>query len=202
MSAHLEVSGNDAAHALCLAMGYSGVLLPVYVDGKPRVAFKASVRAPGKLWEKARALDERRSAEVALGLPEYAASTVLWAWTDTGAQAAAVRRCGLPSPAIVLKMGGAAKRLLLWIIDEPVDHVLVENGNRRLAYALHAPYGRCAPEKLRVPLPGTFLRAGRARPAPVLVTRMELDVVSRARLVAGLKEPPDKDAWRDRARRV
>jgi hypothetical protein len=104
-----------------------------------------------------------------------------------------------PVPSIVLRFGGSSDRLLLWGLDEPVSVFELAARNERLSYALRAPRTRCDAGGLRVPLPGTFLRLGRQRPAPVLVTRMDAASYSLAEVSGRLKDPPSRDAWRERA---
>jgi hypothetical protein len=150
-------------------------------------------------------MDLQESAEVAVGLPAVngcvLASTVLWASVRGSEQVERVRTFRR-KPSIVLKLGCGSERLLLWLLGEPVDVGLVESANRKLAYALRAVQKGGRAEELRVPLPGTFLRLGRARPAPITVTRLDLGAVfTHHVLVGGLKDPPPPDLWRERQKR-
>lgn len=150
----------------------------------------------------------RDSVQVEIGLPERSprnggpgACTVLWSWVTTRDSLRRAHRFR-PPPSLVLQMGSSCRRLLLWALKEQVDYVSMEPANRRIAYNLHAPQNLAAPEKLRVPLPGTFLRVGRKRPAPVLVTRMNLTSFSRSQVVATLRDPPPPFMQRLREGRV
>ena len=99
---------------------------------------------------------------------------------------------------LVLKLGTGSERLMIWMLDEPLAYGRVAPANESLAYAFRAPRTRSEPEKLTIPLPGTFLRAGRTRAAAVTLTRCEFEHHSVGRLLGGLKTPPAKDAWRNR----
>lgn len=182
--------------------------LPVYVNGNPnpvhRLACRDVLRAAKRLGHISAALDMDRSAEVAIGLPRVAefvySTTILHAWLTSGdAEKRAARF--KPMPSIVLKLGGSKERLLMWVLRKPVSDDKARTYNARLAYCLGAPRTRSKPEDLRVPLPGTFVRVGRERPAPILLTRLHVERGHLAEKVAGgLKEPPDPNAWRDRQR--
>jgi hypothetical protein len=91
---------------------------------------------------------------------------------------------------MVLRMGKSCRRLLLWGLEENVAHASVMAANKRIAYALRAPQKWSEPEKLRIPLPATFLRVGRKRPAPVLVTRMGEEMFTRVAVAGRLSDPP------------
>lgn len=200
----------EAIEEISFALGYHGGDLPVYLNGAPNPHRRLScenprARAGVRLARLAAHLDHAESAEVAVGLPtrqEFVYhSTVLWCWVKSGDS---VKRAGRfkPAPSIVLKLGASQERLLIWVLNQPVDVALVEPHNARLAYALHAPRTRCKPEKLRLPLPGTFIRQGRSRPSPVLVTRLSVGPKLHAwdRITGDLKDPPPSDAWKERRR--
>ena len=196
---HLRADPAEAAHYLAFLLGWGGGKVPVFRDGQQTPVF--SVEADGEgLWRRAHRLDMEHDAQVELGLPlehRFAgASTVLWAWV--GAQSLSAAHRFRPHPSMVLRFGGGSERLMLWALTDPIGWPSIKPHNERLAYALRAPRTRCDAEKLRVPLPGTFLRCGRARPVPVLVTRMDdsLDTFSLGRL----KDPPSRDAWKQRGR--
>jgi hypothetical protein len=191
----LEVDPAEAVAFLAFTVGWGAGELPVYLDGQLAPAFSAPA---GRLWERARALDERRSCQVEIGLPLTSGVSVLWCWTRTPDSTRRASRFR-PAPSMVLRFGSGAERLLLWGLGERASWPSIEPHNERVAYALRAPRTRCVPEKLRIPLPGTFVRVGRSRPAPVLVTRMELGEYRLEDVTRRLRMPPAKDAWRQRA---
>lgn len=124
-------------------------------------------------------------------------TAVLWAWVEGSEQVAAAKRFR-PAPSFVLRMGEtASRRLLIWTMAEPIGAADAEILNRRIAYRLRAPQKWAALEALRVPLPGTQLKVGRKRPVPVVVTRMQMDGFD-ASFADRLREPPPRDAWRQR----
>jgi hypothetical protein len=172
----------------------------VFIDGSelPSLRLKCERGMGARLYEKTEEFDMRRSAQLEVGLPlKDGCATVLWAWSrspESTARAARFR----PEPAMVLRFGKGAERLMLWGLREPVPSVSIEPHNERISYALRAPRTHCRPDKLRVPLPGTFLRVGRSRPVPVVPTRMELTDYTRSEITDRLKDPPPRDAWRER----
>lgn len=197
---YLEISPREAINFLAFVLGWNGGELPVFLDGSavPSLHLPCKRGLGDRLWERALGFDLRRGAQVEIGLPlKDGCATVLWAWSrspESTFRAARFR----PEPAMVLRFGKGAERLMLWGLREPVPYVSIEPANERISYALHAPRTCCRPEKLRIPLPGTFLRVGRERPAPVLVTRRELSDYTRSQVADGLKDPPPRDAWRER----
>jgi hypothetical protein len=191
----------DCTIFLAFLVAYAGGALPVYLDGEPRPRFyvEGSPAQIGvELARRAELLDHVRSLQVEIGLPETkrhnqgaAFSTVLWAWAESKDSAWRATSGAIKPPTMVLKMGSSARRLLLWGLREPLVYVSIEPANKRLAYAIRAPQKYATLEKLRIPLPGTFLRVGRKRPAPVVVTRMDDDAFyTREQLVGRLKDPP------------
>lgn len=208
-SVRVAMAPADAIPEIAWHLSYTGEgVLPIYVDGEPTAhrQLRCTTDALARLAPLAAELDLERSVEVAIGLPQQRSlvyrSTVLWAWVSGSKQLDAAKRFK-PVPSIVLRIGASAsERLLLWALRKPVSDVEAERLNRRISYCLGAPYTRSKPDALRVPLPGTFARVGRTTPAPILLTRMKVDVGHTAQSVAGrLKEPPPKDAWRERTRR-
>lgn len=191
---------------LAFALGWAGGRLPVYANGLERASLDCSrPNYRERLALLARTLDHVESAEVAVGLPTHRSfvqrSTVLWAYVR-GSDPVRRARGFRPAPSIILKLGNGSERLLLWPLRAPIAAALIEPWNAKIAYALHSPRTRCAGEKLRVPLPGTFLRIDRKRPAPILVPRMSLgeEDLTGEQVVRGLKDPPPRDAWKDRKR--
>lgn len=192
----------EAARALTFAIGWDGGELPLYVDrtARPRL-LKPEPRRYLRAQALARALDERQNAEVALGVPQYRGSvldaTVLWAWVKGSDQLARAHRFR-PVPSIVLQIGSTTERLLLWTLRKAEGISIVDAANERISYALHAPRTRSSCARLRVPVPGTFLRLERARPVPIVATRLELDSYTSDDVAGRLKAPPSRDAWRER----
>lgn len=207
MSAPLRIAPADSIAQIAFTLGYHGGELPIFVNGQPNPAQRLpakGLRAGERLARIAQNLDHEHSAEVAVGLPTIGDwvhhSTVLWAWVGSGDQ---LKRASAftPRPSIVLKIGSAGTRLLLWGLRHPIPVGLVEPHNSRIAYALHAARTRVKPEQLRVPLPGTFVRVGRSRAAPILTTRLGLGSLSYEAISGELRDPPPRDAWRERISR-
>lgn len=183
--------------------GWAGGAFPVYLDGHDSPDTR--VTGSGRLADRAARWDFADSRQVEVGIPDLASLdvTILWSWVETRDQARRAVRFR-PLPSLVLKMGGSARRLCIWALNEQAPYVLAESGNKKLSYALHAPQKYARPEKLRIPLPGTFLRVGRSRPSPVLVTRLEASSFARSQVVATLRDPPkpwhvrqrEKGLWR------
>lgn len=191
-------------------LGYHGGELPVYVDQKPNPARLLSfdserARSSNRLAAAVAHLDGRLSHEVAVGLPQIKGyvhnCTVLWAWVKGSEQMQWAQKFARRSaPTIALQLGSSSERLLLWALKTPVAEISAEAANARLSYALHAPRTRSKPTALRIPMPGTYLRVGRERPAAVTLTRMEDDVYTLDELTGALKEPPARDAWKEAKR--
>lgn len=200
---HLGVPPAEAAEFLAIMLGWNGGKIPVFVDGRQTPDFMVACgpRAGERLWRRAEALELGRSAQVEIGLPVVnggvSSSTVLWCWCDSRDSSWRASRFQ-PAPALVLRFGASAQRLCLWGLREAVPWPSIEPHNGRLSYALRAPRTRCEAEQLRVPMPGTFLRVGRSRPVPVMVTRMEMTGYTRSQVTSQLKDAPSRDAWRQR----
>lgn len=200
MSAAAVCSPAEAIAAIAFFVAWNGGVIPVYLDRSPvpNVFLKGTAGEMGlELAERAARWDMLGSKEVAIGLPWSAPSaygpgkvTVLWAWAETRDSVWRAAKRFPVAPSVALKMGGSCRRLLLWGLDSAEGHVLVQSDNRRIAYRLGAPQKWAEPERLRIPLPGTFLRVGRTRPAPVLVTRLEPDCHDRRQIAGRLKDPP------------
>lgn len=203
-----------ATRLLAFLAGWGGGFLPVYRDGdmRPLAYIDCSRPSEAAVEMLRRAARARDSCQLEVGLPESrrgsggpGACTVLWVVVESGdsARRAArwTRQAGL-MPSLVLKMGKSCRRLLMWGLEESVAHVSVVAANRRIAYKLSAPQKSGVPEALRIPLPGTFLRVGRKRPAPVLVTRVSEDMWTRQQVVGRLRDPPPGFMQRLREGRV
>lgn len=191
-----------ATRLLAFLAGWGGGFMPVYRDGdmRPLAYIDCSHPSEAAVEMLRRAARARDSHQLEIGLPEArresfgpGACTILWVWLESrdSARRAAkwTERAGL-MPSLVLKVGKSCRRLLIWGLEESVPHASVVAANKRIAYALHAPQKPGVPEALRIPLPGMFLRVGRKRPAPVLVTRVSEDMWTRQQIVGRLRDPP------------
>ena len=210
MSIRAVASPADAIAYIAFCIGWGGGEIPLFADRRPRPRAYFNGDAGTRLHRLAERLDMRESAQLEIGLPERehglgpSQSTVLWAWLEQKDSVVRAARRFRPPPAIVLRMGLSCRRLCIWPLREVLPWALVEGANKRIAYALHAPQKYALPEALRIPLPGTFLRLGRSRPAPVLVTRLELDSYGREAVTGRLRDPPppwiqrqrESGAWR------
>lgn len=186
---------------LVFLIGWDGGGLPVYLDGArtpATVLRRASAQAQAaELHRRAQAWDMDENRQVEIGLPcnsrvgGVGETSVLWATVDTRDQAWRCARRFRPPPSMVLRLGKSARRLVLWGLKETVPSFVAEHSNKRIAYALHAPYRMVDPDKLRIPVPGTCLRVGRQRPAAVLCTLMDPTAAyARSQVDATLKDPP------------
>lgn len=198
----------QANSALAFMLGWSRpAWMPVYQDREGRsIVNWHHVGVPGAgplLGRHVRTLDELYSYEIAYGLPRRergagaARGTVLWARVE-GKDQLKRARTFRPLPTCVLQEGSSTRRLLIWALWEPADFFAIQEANRRIAYHLRAVQKHGEPDALRVPAPGTFMRMGRSRPAPVVVTRLEPDFFTAAGVAGRLREPPPKDAWLSR----
>lgn len=195
--AFLDVEPEEAAAFIAFMLGWPGGDLPVYVDGRRSFGLSCAALAGPRLWDRARRLEQSWGVDVEAALPSMVSVPCLWAWVaspDSLKGAARFR----PAPSLVLRFGGSSERLLLWGLRETLTYGQTLAFNERLSYRLRAPRTRCDPASLRVPLPGTFRHGGRVRPVPVVVTRMELGDYEAARVAGWLKDPPPRDAWRER----
>lgn len=192
---------------LVWTVAWHGGRLPVFLGGGERpatfVSGESAVEVGAELHRRAVRWDFERSLQVEIGAPHGEEMAALWCPLDTlrSARCAAAFR---PLPSLVLKLGSGARRVAIWTLNEPIPSFMAEDANRRLAYKLRAPYRLAVPSAFRVPVPGTFLRVGRRRPASVTVTRMEVGGFARSQVVGTLKDPPksyvqrmrESGAWR------
>lgn len=188
----------DEVRALDFILGWGGGHLPVWRQNGHGMKTAWLEAGSGRLGEFAEACDRLRSEELHVGLPckvrfgGPTMGTVLWVRVEGGGQTAraAAHR---PLPTMAVREGRSARRLLLWALDERVPYTTIEDANKRLAYRFGAVQRHGVPENLRVPVPGTFLRVGRTRPVPIVVTRCEPEFFSVRDVAGGLKDPPP--AW-------
>lgn len=146
-------------------------------------------------------LDERFSRQLSLGVPHRIndvvwASTVLHCWVSGAEQVSKASRMTV-LPSMVLR-GSGSRRLLLWALNESIDSDLARKLNRRLAYACGAEQKTVEPGNLWAPVPGSYERVGRKVPVRIDVTRLSTDDFSAGQVAGGLREAPDRNAWRER----
>lgn len=202
-------TAEEGLQALATMLGWNGGVLPFWSDDGTSRPSRRYLPCADDLYRRldaARMLhDGRHSREVTLGLPEvressFPFSTVLWCWVQGKDQVWRAATQFQPAPSMVLRIDGSTRRLLLWWLKEPLDYPAIEPANRKIAYALHATQKLGCPRELRIPLPGAFVRVGRSRPAAVIVTRLDGRAFTRREIVSDLKDPPSKDAWREKRR--
>lgn len=200
----LHVARADVAlHAIDFLLGWGGGVMPVELAAD-RQRFWHRCGVPGSGQRLARSVrwhDERADTEIRLGVPHRSASaggvtgaTVLWAVVEGSDQVGRAMRFR-PLPSMVLRAGGASRRWLLWSLEEPLDYFGLVDANRKLAYHFGARQKLGDPDLAWFPAPGSCLREGRARPSPVVVSRLSHEGFTVRQLVGRLKEPPPRDAW-------
>jgi hypothetical protein len=160
----------------------------------------------GDLARAVRFYDEEFDDEILLGLPwnrkdsgGVGRTSVLWARVEGAEQLRWAKR-HRPLPSMILQEGSSSRRWLLWFLEEPVGYVRALELNRRLSYRFGAVQKYADPDVLWLPAPGTCLRADRARPVPVRVSRMTLDTYWPDDVAGALRDPPEP-VWMDAARR-
>jgi hypothetical protein len=160
----------------------------------------------GDLARAVRFYDEEFDDEILIGLPwdrkdsgGVSRTSVLWARVEGAEQLGWAKRFR-PLPSMILQEGSSSRRWLLWFLEQPVDYVTALKLNRRLAYKFSAVQKWADPDVLWLPAPGTCLRADRARPVPVRVSRMTLDTYWPNDVAGALRDPPEP-VWMDAARR-
>lgn len=146
--------------------------------------------------------------EVRLGLPRQTLGgsvtvcTALWAVVEGKEQAAQLARFR-PAPGLVLREGASSRRTALWPLRDSWRWADVLKANKRIAYRLRSVQKWSDPDVMVIPAPGSCLRVGRSRPAPVVVEALTLEQYGLLDVVGRLKDPPEQD-WqkiRDNARR-
>jgi hypothetical protein len=93
---------------------------------------------------------------------------------------------------MILQEGTSTRRWLLWALEEPVSWFEAVKLNKRLAYKFGGVQKWSDPDLLWLPAPGTCLRAGRARPLPIRVSRVTTATFVRGDVAGGLKDPPEQ----------
>ncbi|HXJ92660.1 MAG TPA: hypothetical protein VMT20_07230 [Terriglobia bacterium] len=165
---------SEALHALEFWTGWHRDTIPLWVDGHRGEVRRLPRNLPA-------------SRELATGVRSPIVS-ILWAWVNSGKQLERARRFN-PAPSLVLQLGRTLERFLLWPLEEPALDLSVEAANRRISYALRAPYTRSTVEALRIPLPGSMV--GKKL---VGCTRCEGDTFGIDEVAGGLPEPPER-SW-------
>ena len=187
----------DAA-ALDFLLGWAGGYLPVYRENGHGVKTAWLEAGRNGLASFAAESQRLRSDDLHVGLPckvrfgGPTMGTVLWCRIEGQDQLDRARR-HRPLPSMVVQEGRSTRRVLIWALEDRAGYVDIETMNRRLAYRFGAVQRFGVPENLRVPVPGTFLRAGRSRPVAVVTTRLEPDFYSLTDVAGRLKDPPP--AW-------
>lgn len=213
MTGHHAATFDDALRWLDLFLGWSvgADWMPLRVAGPTQQGVwhhRCGVPGSGeRLVNVVRAADERFNEQVEIGIPAVRVfggvreATAFWVRVEGTDQN---RRLGWfkPAPSLILREGSSSRRVAVWPLAHPVRWVGINRGNRRIAHRLRAPKKHSEPENLWIPAPGTCLRAGRTRPVPIVVERLELDVFMPLDIVGLLKDPPAADAWMQANRRV
>lgn len=194
-----------ALAALDLYLGHAGGWMPVdrRRDGRDKRWWHRPGR-PGSadlLGRTIAELDARYSDETLLGLPWHEReaggttyATALWCRIEGKDQQRRAARFR-PLPSVVIREGLTTRRWLLWPLRSRESYFDVLEANRRIAYRLRAVQKWADPDKLWIPAPGTCLRVGRARPVPVVVSRLTLDSFDLKAVVGRLKDPPVQKWW-------
>lgn len=197
----LDEAAREAIDALLFLIGWhGGGNMPVFLDGAPNYTVTLPAHAPDATATLLARLQRWAGRQVELGIPSGADQTVLWAWLEKPKSIMWAERHfkrvarggrGIPPPTLALRMGErSCRRLLLWALDEPTHSAIAVPANKRIAYALSAPQKYAEAWQLRIPVPGTALRAGRKVPIPVIPTRVTADTYTRQQVAGHLKEPP------------
>ncbi len=123
---------------------------------------------------------------------------VLWVRVESKRQEEMLRAFR-PSPTLVMKEGATCRLVALWSLWRPLGYEYLVRANERLAHAIGSPRKHAVPE-FTFAVPGSCLRLGRARPVPVRVVHFDPEAVFTPRMVVGgLRDAPDRDAWRQAA---
>lgn len=194
-----------ALRALDLYLGHAGGWMPVdrRREGHDKRWWHRPCQ-PGSgalLAETIRELDARYSDEILLGLPWHdrgaggtTYATALWCRIEGNDQAKRAARFR-PLPSVVVREGVTSRRWLIWPLRSRESYFDVLDANRKIAYRLRAMQKYGNPDLFWLPAPGTCLRIGRARPVPIVVSRLTLDAFDLAQVVGRLKAPPDVKWW-------
>lgn len=209
MSSQLHAAQyTEALHALDFIVGWNGgwmeqrIWLPL--EERWEVAWhRCGVPGSGRrLVRRVRAVDERLSGQVLLSIPRkklgggapYA--TVLWARVEGDKQRKALDRFR-PVPPVVVQEGASTRAVAFWPLDRALGWEWIVRANKRIAHRLGTPKKWADPDEFLFPAPGSCLRAGRSRPLPVVMTRLEPVHFTARQVVGRLKDAPDPNAWRE-----
>lgn len=122
---------------------------------------------------------------------------VLWVRVESRREAENLARFR-PAPTLIVREGATHRRVALWSLRQPLSYEWLVRANKRIAHSLFAAKKWAAPE-FTLPVPGSCLRLGRARPVPVHLERFEAVLFSPRDVVGALREAPDPAAWRQLA---
>ena len=188
---------------LCLCwpfLGYEEAAVPVVMDGHRTSWFRAS-RALKRIPDHCERMDRVHSLDLKLGACRLKRDSMgvfdvgfLHCWVSGRSQLEAAMH--LPVlPSLAIRCSGS-RRLLVWLLRERTG--LAIELNRRLSYAVGGVQKESDPEKLWIPVPGSYERLGRRTPSRVDVSRVSLEDFTAGEVVSGLREVPDRNAWRNR----
>lgn len=194
---------DHAAQALLTISAYWGSWMPVRCASWPHTEHCWRRGPRDDLAGLIRWLDEQYSDEIRLGVPQeridnggVGRCSMLWAHVTGHDQLDRAQRFR-PRPTLVIAEGTSTARWLIWWLDKPMNYFDVVAANRKVAYALHARQKDGDPDMAWIPAPGSCLRDGRSRPAPVRVSRLTTASFELPAVVGRLREPPDRFAWMD-----
>lgn len=193
------IDPQHALEALIWMVGWGGGYLPVFLDGLPNpytwLPVPANARRTARRLIQIDRLDNHQLA-VGLAVRRHGivgpgTATIIWARV-AGTKQLELARAFRPLPSLVLAEGDSSRRLLIWSLNQPLDHARVQRANKRLAYHFGAVQLAGDPDRLRIQAPGTFVREG-ARPVLVAPARLSTDSWHDAGQIVGrLRDPPER----------
>jgi hypothetical protein len=192
----------EALQALQLFTGHAGGWTPVHRE-RPQTRTRTVWRPANAPGLPALILDlaDRYEDEITLGLPQSRRwaggtghATILWTRVENGGQLEKAKELR-PLPTLILREGVSLKRLLIWALEERLPWTEVVAANKRIAYRLGTRQADADPDQLRIPCPGTRLRAGRVKPVPVVCARLETTSYSCREVTGFLPDPPVVNWW-------